>query len=89
MNEGKLTSEMERGHKADLLMKNELLQEAFQTLENEFTTAWKQTTHDQVVERDRLYNLCQALDSLKSYLASMAQNGRLAENQLNQIRGKK
>ena len=89
MNEGKLASEMERGHKADLLMKNELLQEAFETLENEFTTAWKQTTYDQVVERDRLYNLCQALDSLKSYLASVAQNGRMAENQLNQMRGKK
>ena len=89
MNEGKLASEMERGHKADLLMKNELLQEAFQTLEYEFKTAWKQTTHDQFVERDRLYNLCQALDSLKSYLASVAQNGRMAENQLNQMRGKK
>ena len=89
MDEGKLSQDVERGHKADLLLKNELLQEAFQKLEQEFTTAWKQTAFDQSVERDRLYSLCQALDSLKSYLASMAQNGRLAENQLNQIRGKK
>ena len=38
MNEGKLSQDVERGHKADLLLKNELLQEAFQKLEEEFTT---------------------------------------------------
>ena len=87
MNEGKLISEVERGHKAQQLLNNEVLLEAFETLDKEFTTAWKNTSLDQGVERDRLYNLCQALNSLQSYLDSVAQNGRLAENQLNKIRG--
>ena len=87
MNEGKLISEVERGRKAQQLLKNEVLQEAFETLDKEFTTAWKNTSLDQGVERDRLYNLCQALTSLQAYLDSVAQNGRLAENQLNKIRG--
>jgi len=89
MSEERLISQTERGRKAEILIKDELLVEAFGELKKEFISAWQETKLGQTEERERLYNLCQSLDALKQYLENIVQNGRFADNQLNEIRGKK
>ena len=41
MSEGKLNAAMSRGARAEALLRNELLQEAFQKLEDGYVAAWK------------------------------------------------
>ena len=82
MNEGKAREKIDRGAKAEKLLRNELLQEAFDYLESEFTGAWKQSAVEDSQARERLYLLCQNLSAVKNYLKSAVEDGKLAQSAL-------
>jgi hypothetical protein len=82
MNEGKARDKIDRGAKAETLLRNELLQEAFDYLESEFTGAWKQSAVEDSQARERLYLLCQNLSAVKNYLKSAVEDGKLAQSAL-------
>lgn len=83
MNEGKAREKVDRGIKAETLLRNELLQEAFDYLENEFTNAWKNSSVEDTQARERLYMLCQNLSAVKGYIQSAVEDGKLAKAALN------
>ena len=82
MNEGKLREETDRGAKSAALLRNELLVEAFETLETEYTDAWKSSAPQSADVRERIYMLTTALQALRQHLISVVETGRLAERQL-------
>lgn len=89
MNEGKVREQMERGEKAASLLRNELLHEAFDSLETEFIQAWKQSPVNDSQNRERLYMLCQNLSALRGYLEGVVTSGKLAKAQLDELQNRK
>ena len=85
MNEGKSREMMERGEQAAGLLRNEILQEAFENLENEFILAWKQSSVEDSQNRERLYMLCQNLSAVRGYLENVVTSGKLAKSQLDEL----
>ena len=88
MNEGKLREETDRGAKSAALLRNELLVEAFETLETEYTDAWKSSAPQSADVRERIYMLTTALQALRQHLISVVETGRLAERQLTELNKK-
>ena len=82
MNEGKLRNEAERKAKAEALLRDPLIIEAFETLEKEFVTAWKQSAIADQAARENIYQLLQALEGFKGHFAKVLEDGRLAEERL-------
>tara|TARA_R110000772_G_scaffold239452_1_gene351531 strand:+ start:244 stop:531 length:288 start_codon:yes stop_codon:yes gene_type:complete len=88
MNEGKSREMMERGEQAAGLLRNEILQEAFENLENEFILAWKQSSVEDSQNRERLYMLCQNLSAVRGYLENVVTSGKLAKSQLDELQNR-
>ena len=74
--------EIARGKAAELLLRNELLAEAFETLETTYTAAWKATAPGQTDERERLFALTTALHEVRGHIEQIATTGELARRQL-------
>ena len=89
MNEGKVREKIDRGAKAEALLRNELLQETFDYLESEFISAWKQSAVQDTQARERLYLLCQNLSALKNYIANVVEDGKLAKATLQGLKTNK
>lgn len=88
MNEGKAREKMERGTKAEALLRNEILREAFEYLEKEFVSAWKNSGVGDAENRERLYMLCQNLSALEGYIKSVIEDGKLARAALDELQSR-
>ena len=86
MNEGKAHERVARAERAAALLRNELLQEAFTYLDDQFVQAWRQTAVADTENRERLYNLCQALQSLKGYIEGVVTDGKMAQLSLDELK---
>jgi hypothetical protein len=82
MNEGKLRERMDRGEKAAALLRNEILQESFSYLEDQFITAWKESGVSDIENRERIYQLLQALTALRGHIESVVMDGKIAKTSL-------
>jgi hypothetical protein len=88
VNEGKAREKMERGTKAEALLRNEILREAFEYLEKEFVSAWKNSGVGDAENRERLYMLCQNLSALEGYIKSVIEDGKLARAALDELQSR-
>ena len=88
VNEGKAREKMARAAKAEALLRNEILTDAFQYLEDEFTQAWKKSSIEDSTNRERLYMLCQNLDALKGYINRVIEDGKLAKAALEELQNR-
>ena len=86
MNEGKLRAERERASNAERLLNEPLIKEAFDYLDTEFMRAWKQSSVEDTQARERIYNLCKALEAVKGHLKSVIETGKMAKAQLDQLK---
>ena len=86
--EGKLTKQIDEGGQAESLIKNPIFEKVFNTLEQEFLTAWKSSSVEDSAEREKLYYLFQALQALKTGILNVSANGRLAKSQLDEMVGR-
>lgn len=82
MNEGKLRERMDRGEQAAALLRNELLQESFSYLEDQFITAWRESGVADTENRERVYQLLQALTALRGHIESVVMDGKIAKSSL-------
>ena len=74
---------MERAAKVEALLSDPLITEAFETLEKEFVTAWKQSAIADQASRENIYQLLQALEALKGHFVKVLEDGKLAKDRLN------
>lgn len=88
VNEGKARDKIARAEKAEALLRNDILTDAFSYLENEFTQAWKKSPVEDTGSRERLYMFCQNLDALKGYINRVVEDGKLAKAALNELQNR-
>ena len=74
--------EIARGKAAELLLRNELLIEAFEQLDSTYMAAWKATAPGQTDERERLFALTTALHEVRGHIEQIAVTGELSKRQL-------
>jgi len=82
MNEGKRREEQNRGERAKALMRDPLVLEAFDVLEERYIEAWKDSSSSQD-ERETLFQMYQALMVVRGHLSEVIQTGDLAKLELN------
>jgi hypothetical protein len=85
MDEGKLRSEQSRGERAKALMRDPLITEAFDTLEEKYVSAWKDSSSSQD-ERETLFQMYQALMVVRGHLSEVISTGDLAKLEMDSTR---
>jgi hypothetical protein len=85
MIEDKLQAWISRGARAEALIKNELLQEAFNKLEDDYVAAWKTWPAADAAGRERLWQAVNVLGKVKDHLARVVADGKLAQRQLSEL----
>ena len=81
----KLAAAVERGQRAKTLLENELLQEAFKTLEDDYTAAWKTWPAADTAGRERLWQAVNVLGKVREHLARIVADGKLAQRELSDL----
>ena len=85
MSEDKLQASISRAARAEALLKNELLQEAFSKLEDDYTAALKTWPAADRDGRERLWQAVNVLGKVKDHLTRVVADGRLAQRQLSDL----
>ena len=60
-------------------MRNELLVEAFATLDAQYVRAWRVTPARDVIAREKLWQAVNVLGLVRQHLAKIVSDGRLAQ----------
>ena len=82
MNETKLRAQVDRAAKAEALLRDPIMVEAFEALDREFVSAWKESAITDTEAREHIYRLLQALDALKGHFRQVLEDGKLAKDRL-------
>lgn len=85
MDETKLGEVAAKAMRAQELLNNELLGDAFKSLEESYTSAWRATAIDDVAAREKLFLAINIVGKVRDHLASILAGGRLAQVELKEI----
>jgi hypothetical protein len=83
--EDKLAKAASRAARAQDLLSNELLAEAFQGLEATYTAAWRATTVHEVSAREKLFLAVNLVGKVRDHLHTIVTDGKLAAAELREI----
>ena len=81
-----LQREMNRAAKASELFRNEIFEESFDILLDQYKAEWAATASEDTATRERLYYLTQAVDAIRAHLQSVMETGKMAERQMKELR---
>ncbi len=81
-NEDVLSLAAARAARAKALIESDLVQEAFASLEQAYTTAWRSTTIEDVSAREKLFLAINIVGKVRDHLNSVVSNGTLAAAEL-------
>lgn len=70
-----LQDDIIKANRAQELLNDSLLNEAFVALKTEFIHQWGRTRPDEIEKRERLYNMGKAVDDVKAYLEGWVTQG--------------
>ena len=85
IDEHKLLRDNSRALGAQALLENDLLTEAFKTLEDSYTAAWRNTMIDDVSSREKLFLAINIVGKVRDHLTTAVVNGKLAQAELKQL----
>lgn len=80
-----LHTDASRGARAERLLSDELLQEAFSELTEAYTEAWRDTNYKDTDGRERLWQALQIVRKVKSHLEAVVNSGKVAQRELDEI----
>lgn len=80
--EDKLSKATGRAVRAEALLGNELLAEAFKGLEDAYTLAWRSTTVNETPAREKLFLAINIVGKVRDHLEAIITNGKLAAAEL-------
>jgi len=83
--EDKLAIAQARAAQARDLLDNEILTDAFKTLEDSYTAAWRTTHVDEAQAREKLFLAVNIVGKVRDHLVAVLNNGKLAAAELKQI----
>jgi hypothetical protein len=66
------------GERARALLEDAVLWDAFDTLKNKYTDAWRTSAPEQSADRERVYYALQGLEMVKRALRVILDNGKVA-----------
>jgi hypothetical protein len=84
--ESKLRDEASRGLRAQALIDDELLREAFQMLRTRYTNEWAESPARDSEGREKLWLMLKLLSAVDAHLSEVLTTGKLAATQLEQER---
>jgi len=87
MSEGKLMAEQSRGERAAALLRDPLIAETFDALEEKYINDWKDSST--VESRETLFQMYQALMVVRDHLTEVVETGNLAKLEINLQRNPK
>lgn len=77
-----LTEDANRGARAERLLTDDLLVDAFITLERTYIEAWRGTFVTDTDARERLWQAVQVVGKVRQHLVSVMNNGTLAQAEI-------
>jgi len=80
-----LQKAINRAQKAAGLLDNELLAEAFKTLEQAYIDFWRLTKPEDSMAREKAFIAINIVGKVKDHLAKVVDHGRLAQADLNKL----
>ena len=83
--EFKLGEAVARAARAQKLIDDELLTEAFEGLENAYTAAWRSTAIDDAGAREKLFLAINIVGKVRDHLTGIVTNGKLAQAELKEL----
>jgi hypothetical protein len=83
--ESQLAAASARALQAQELLDNELLTEAFTSLEESYASAWRCTAIDDVQGREKLFLAINVVGKVRDHLSAAVANGRLAQAELAEL----
>lgn len=83
--ESHLAAATTRALQAQELLDNELLIEAFKTLEDSYASAWRSTAIDDMQGREKLFLAINIVGKVRDHLNAAVANGRLAQAELAEL----
>ena len=86
MDEITLGKKQAKGAAAEALLNNELLQQSFKALHDEYIENWKITHFKNVEGRERLWQAIQIIGKVEDHLKKMVSDGKIATRDLSQIK---
>ena len=85
VDEAKLRIDESRGRRAKELLENELIVEAFESLEDAYIAAWRATKPLDERPREKLYLAINVVGKVRDHLQRIVENGTLARKELDQL----
>ncbi len=73
------------GVRAEALLDDEVLANAFTALEKSYVAAWRATTIDDAAGREKLFLAINIVGKVRDHLASAVANGKLAQAELKEL----
>jgi hypothetical protein len=89
IDELKLNHDKERAARAEALLRDELLQEAFAALEKRYTDEWRVTQVRDTDARERLWQAVNIVGKVRDHLTMQVASGKLAQRQLDDLAANK
>jgi hypothetical protein len=89
MSEDKLNSALARAARAQALLEDELLAEAFAALETRYVDEWRATQFRDTDARERLWQAVNVLRKVKDHLGRILADGRLAQREIEALAQRK
>jgi hypothetical protein len=83
--ESRLDQAVGRAVRAERLLADELLVEAFAALEEAYTAAWRSTTIDDTSCREKLFLAINVVGKVRDHLTAAVTNGKLAKAELKEL----
>jgi hypothetical protein len=84
-----LNKAAERGARAQRLLDDDLLKDAFVTLDRDYTKAWRETAARDTDARERLWQAVQVVAKVRDHLTHLVNGGKLAQREMNEIAGRR
>ena len=85
IDEHKLLRDKAAAVAAQALQENETLRNAFASLEQAYTEAWRTTKIDDVTGREKLFLAINVVGKVRQHLISIVSDGKLAQAQLREL----
>lgn len=85
-NENKLIAQRERGKKAEQVMSSEIVQEAFEKIEQTIRDSWEKSDASDHEGRHNAYIMTRLLNNFRGQFAKAMSTGKVAEKELLSIK---
>lgn len=85
MDEERLHKALSRGDRAKALLDNDLLKEAFESLEADYSAALFETKPQDQIAREKLYLAVNVVRKVRDHLSIAVANGKVAKAQIDQL----